>query len=241
MLISPDSEKIEKTTSQAPLTAPIAAYIAQGSKLVPIPKELLLGIALADRYVCLIGPPGSGKSHILNKLHQVTDLTPICTSSLIRKSFADSPKILEVMTSGRLVDDAPVITLIRDEIQNSKDNPHGFVLDGFPRTVPQANWFSNFARCNNLPEPIILHLNLDEYTCQQRVEMRASAHNRPEDDLQVFKRRLHEYNLLSAPAVDILRNKGIIIDVDCSGSKEQMWESATNGIIDKIIKTPYTL
>ena len=243
MLISPNSEGIN-TQLKRSLEAGSAdvakgsgltsTYVSNGSELVQLSKELLLGFYLTSRFVCLVGRPASGKSFITNKLMEVTDLVPLCTSTLIRERFADCPSILQTMTNGRLVDDDPVISLIRDRVTNTEELKQGFAIDGFPRTVTQANWLRNFARYDKSNEPIIIHLNLDEDTCRLRAQERAIAHHRSDDNMQIFERRLIEYKKFSAPTIETYRGKGIIVDVDCTGTKEQMWESAVLGIIDTL-------
>lgn len=127
--------------------------------------------------IILLGPPGSGKGTQAQLLVQRYGIVQLSTGEMLRAAVAAGTpvglKAKEIMASGGLVPDEVVVGIISDRI-DQPDAKHGFILDGFPRTVPQAEALDDLLRHKHLKLDAVVELRVNESALLSRVETRVA-------------------------------------------------------------------
>ena len=171
----------------------------------------------------LLGPPGSGKGTQAQRLVQRYGIVQLSTGELLRAAVAaQSPvglKARDVMSSGGLVPDDIVIGIISDRL-DQPDAAKGFILDGFPRTVPQAEALDELLKKKHMKLDAVIELRVNESALLQRVEtrvaeMRARGEDvRVDDTPEVLTKRLASYRSLTEPLIHYYSERRKLLTVD---------------------------
>ncbi|WP_305988659.1 adenylate kinase [Roseibium sp. MMSF_3544] len=171
----------------------------------------------------LVGPPGAGKGTQATRLVEKYSIPQLSTGDMLRAAVAaQTPvglKAKEVMDAGGLVSDEIVVGIIRDRISED-DAENGFILDGFPRTLPQAEALDQMLEENGLKLNGVLELRVDHTKLVDRIVKRAEEAKaagqpvRKDDDPEVFKQRLEAYNRDTAVVVPYYEKTGLLSVID---------------------------
>jgi adenylate kinase len=171
----------------------------------------------------LLGPPGAGKGTQSQRLVQKHGIVQLSTGDMLRAAIkAGTPiglRAKDVMARGELVSDDIVVGIVSDRI-DEPDAKKGFVLDGFPRTPPQAEALDGLLTEKGLKLDGIIELKVDEGILLDRIasrvrEMAARGETiRPDDNPEAFKTRLDAYRAQTAPLIDYYGKKGALKTVD---------------------------
>jgi adenylate kinase len=171
----------------------------------------------------LLGPPGAGKGTQAQRLVQKHGIVQLSTGDMLRAAVKAGTLVglraKAIMDRGELVPDEMVVTIVADRIAEP-DAKNGFILDGFPRTVPQAVALDKMLQEKGLKLDGVIELKVDAGILQNRVDNRlreAAARGeelRSDDDPEVLKRRLDAYREQTAPLVDYYRWQGSLKSVD---------------------------
>jgi len=171
----------------------------------------------------LLGPPGAGKGTQATRLVEKHGIVQLSTGDMLRAAVAAGTpiglKAKAVMESGGLVSDEIVIGIIRDRIAE-KDAAKGFILDGFPRTVAQAEALEGLLAESNLKLDAVIELQVDQDALVGRIIKRAEEAKaagqpvRKDDDPEVFKTRLAAYNRDTAAVTPFYAAKGQLSIID---------------------------
>jgi adenylate kinase len=171
----------------------------------------------------LLGPPGAGKGTQAQRLVQKHGIVQLSTGDMLRAAVKAGTLVglraKAIMDRGELVPDDVVVTIVADRI-GEPDARNGFILDGFPRTVPQAVALDKMLKEKGLKLDGVVELRVDGSILQSRIENRMrEAHARGEplrsdDDPEVLKRRVDAYKEQTAPLVDYYRWQGTLRSVD---------------------------
>ena len=171
----------------------------------------------------LLGPPGSGKGTQAQRLVQRYGIVQLSTGEMLRAAVAaQSPvglKAKDIMASGGLVPDDIVIGIISDRL-DQPDAARGFILDGFPRTVPQAEALDQLLKKKHMRLDAVVELRVNESALLQRVEtrvaeMRARGEEvRVDDTPEVLTRRLASYRSLTEPLIHYYSERRKLLTVD---------------------------
>jgi adenylate kinase len=171
----------------------------------------------------LLGPPGAGKGTQAERLSQRHRIARLSTGDMLRAAVAAATpigvKAKDIMERGELVPDPVVIAIIAERIQQP-DAARGFVLDGFPRTVAQAEALERLLAQRGLKLDAVIELKVDEGILLRRIETRVGETKargeavRADDDPEVLKQRLSAYRAQTAPLVDHYRAKNLLRSVD---------------------------
>jgi adenylate kinase len=171
----------------------------------------------------LLGPPGAGKGTQAQRLVEKYTIVQLSTGDMLRAAVkAGTPiglKAKDIMARGDLVPDEVVVGIVSDRIEEP-DAKNGFVLDGFPRTVPQADALERMLAAKRLKLDGVLELKVDEKALLDRVatriaQMQARGEKvRPDDNPESLKTRLHAYRVQTAPLLDYYGKKGLLRSVD---------------------------
>jgi adenylate kinase len=171
----------------------------------------------------LLGPPGSGKGTQAQRLIHRYGIVQLSTGEMLRAAVAaQTPvglKAKDVMASGGLVPDDIVIGIISDRL-DQPDAAKGFILDGFPRTVPQAEALDELLKKKHIKIDAVIELRVNESALLQRVEtrvaeMRARGEDvRVDDTSEVLTKRLASYRALTEPLIHYYSERRKLLTVD---------------------------
>lgn len=144
----------------------------------------------------LFGPPGAGKGTQSDKLIQHYGFVHISTGDLFRwhtkNDTALGKRVKEIMNSGALVPDEITIAMLQEEVSKNP-NAGGFLFDGFPRTVPQAEALDAFMAANKSAIHHIIALDVNEAELRARIAKRRLESNRADDEEEKLNKRVTEY------------------------------------------------
>src|SRR5665213_2319875 len=171
----------------------------------------------------LLGPPGSGKGTQAQRLVHKHGIVQLSTGEMLRAAVAaQTPvglKAKDIMASGGLVPDEIVIGIISDRM-DQPDAARGFILDGFPRTVPQAQALDDLLKKKHMKLDAVVELRVNESALLQRVEtrvaeMRARGEEvRIDDTPEVLSKRLASYRSLTEPLIHYYSERRKLLTVD---------------------------
>jgi len=171
----------------------------------------------------LLGPPGAGKGTQAQRLVAKHRIVQLSTGDMLRAAVsAATPvglKAKDIMDRGDLCPDELVISIVADRIEQP-DARNGFILDGFPRTVPQAEALERMLHEKRMELDGVVELKVDEDILLRRIESRIAEMLkrgeplRKDDDPEVLKTRLEAYRRQTAPLIHYYRDKGILRVVD---------------------------
>ena len=194
-----------------------------------------------------LGPPGAGKGTLAAKAVDILKLPHISTGVIFRSAIAAaSPlglKVKAIIDAGKLVDDGTTIELVKERLKE-EDAQKGYILDGFPRTIPQAEALAEFSVVDkvvnfDIPDSLVLerlggrrvcrkcgynfHMIFDkpktEGTCDH---CGGEIYTRDDDKAEAIQKRLEVYRAQTAPLIDYYRKKGLLVDVDARPSVDQV-------------------
>jgi adenylate kinase len=184
--------------------------------------------------IVLFGPPGAGKGTQSEKLIQKFSLVHLSTGDILRGEIAQgTPLGLEakkLMDQGILVPDEVVIGMIKNRIE-ANAAAAGFIFDGFPRTIAQAEALDTLLNGRDTPITCMLSLKVDDEELSRRLLERGKASGRPDDqDESIIRRRIQEYNNKTAPVAGFYHNQGKLVDIEGVGAIEAIFEALCDAI-----------
>ncbi len=181
--------------------------------------------------IILLGPPGSGKGTQAQRLVQRYGIVQLSTGEMLRAAVAAGTPVglraKDIMASGGLVPDDVVVGVIADRIEQS-DAKKGFILDGFPRTVPQAEALDDLLKQKHLKLDAVIELRVNESALLQRVETRVAEMRsrgedvRVDDTPEVLTKRLAAYRSLTEPLIHYYSERRKLLTVDGMMTIEQV-------------------
>lgn len=173
--------------------------------------------------IILLGPPGSGKGTQAQLLVQRYGIVQLSTGEMLRAAVAAGTpvglKAKEIMASGGLVPDEVVVGIISDRI-DQPDAQNGFILDGFPRTVPQAEALDELLRAKRLKLDAVIELRVNESALLHRVETRVAQMRergeevRLDDTPEVLTKRLASYRSQTEPLIHYYSERRKLSTID---------------------------
>ena len=171
----------------------------------------------------LLGPPGSGKGTQAQRLVQKHGIVQLSTGEMLRAAVAAGTPVglqaKDIMANGGLVPDEIVIGIISDRI-DQPDARKGFILDGFPRTVPQAEALDELLKKKHLKLDAVIELRVNESALLDRVEKRAAETRargeevRIDDTPEVLTKRLAQYRAMTEPLIHYYSERRKLLTVD---------------------------
>ncbi|OKO79497.1 adenylate kinase [Bradyrhizobium sp. NAS96.2] len=171
----------------------------------------------------LLGPPGSGKGTQAQRLVHRHGIVQLSTGEMLRAAVAAGTPVglqaKEIMANGGLVPDEVVVGIIADRIEEP-DAKKGFILDGFPRTVPQAEALDELLRKKHLKLDAVVELRVNESALLARVEKRAEETRargeevRLDDTPEVLTKRLAQYRSMTEPLIHYYSERRKLLTVD---------------------------
>ncbi len=182
--------------------------------------------------IILIGPPGVGKGTQATRLKNHFNIVHLSTGDLLRKEIADRTPIGEkakiYIDQGHLVPDAILLDMIEIKLQEPASK-NGYLLDGFPRTIPQAEGLDKLLEKLNQHLDAVVSLHADEAELIHRLTLRGRESGRSDDTPEIIHQRQKVYWSQTAPLLDYYRKQGLLKQVNGIGPVPE--------ITDRILKT----
>ena len=176
----------------------------------------------------LFGPPAAGKGTQAKRLVEERGLIQLSTGDMLRaarKSGSDLGKqVAEIMDTGGLVSDEIVIALIEEQL-DLNPNAAGFIFDGFPRTVPQAEALDTTLKSRGKKVDCVIRLCVEDESIITRIEKRFEEQGRSDDNPETFKKRLAAYHENTAPLLPYYSKQGKLTEVNGMAEIEQVASS----------------
>ena len=184
--------------------------------------------------IVLFGPPGAGKGTQSEKLIEGYNLTHLSTGDLFRKNISEGTDLgiqaQKFMDDGNLVPDEVVIGMVEDKVKNTA-NTQGFIFDGFPRTVAQAEALDKLMLENGTPIDLMLALSVDEEELLGRLLNRGKISARPDDqDPDKIRNRFAVYKRETTPVAEFYRAQGKLFNIEGVGGIDTIFTRLTETI-----------
>ena len=177
--------------------------------------------------VLLIGPPGAGKGTQVTRIAAHFDLARIATGDLLRQEVASGSErgrtAKAYIDRGDLVPDDVVITMTRERVVQA-NNEGGFVLDGYPRTLAQAEDAYRWAKARGIPLDLALSFEIGTDELLARLAGRAREEGRSDDTEETIRHRLEVFRTQTYPLVAYYERRGILVRVDAVGPVDAITE-----------------
>ncbi len=177
------------------------------------------------RNYIIFGPPGAGKGTQARKIAEALNLMHLSTGALLREEVshqtAVGQRVQDIMARGELVDDNIVDGIIKDKIENN-GQVAGFVFDGYPRTINQANHLDVLLAAKALP--LILNLEVGDDELIKRLRLRGQEAGRVDDNEETIKNRLLVYKQQTQPLLNHYSAQKRLISVDGHGEVDDIYQ-----------------
>ena len=188
--------------------------------------------------IVIFGKPGSGKGTQANFLKEKYNLYHISTGDLFRKNISNQTKLgieaKSYLDNGDLVPDSVTIKMLENEVLSNKEL-NGYIFDGFPRTLNQAESLDDFLSSINLKINATIALDVNEDELITRLLDRGKTTNRSDDqDIEKIKNRFKEYNTKTSILINFYSKQDKLFSVDGKGSVNDI-TSRLFGLVDILI------
>lgn len=177
----------------------------------------------------LLGPPGAGKGTQAARLAERLSVPHVSTGDIFRANVAEQTDLGQeaqaYMDRGDYVPDDVTNRMVADRLAEP-DAADGFILDGYPRTVAQAETLESLLAEWESPLDAVLRLVVPEEELVRRLGVRAESEDRTDDTEQAWRRRFVQYEEKTKPLEQFYAERGKLVDVDAVGSVEEITEDA---------------
>ena len=169
-----------------------------------------------------LGPPGAGKGTQAKLISEKLHIPHISTGDIFRENMKNKTelgiKAKQIVDQGELVPDEITNAMIQERLNNG-DCKKGYVLDGYPRTVPQAYFLD---RIQDINKAVYFYLS-DEIVIQ-RLMNRGKQSGRADDNIEVIENRIEVYKEQTQPLIDFYKKKELLLEIDASPTIEEIFE-----------------
>lgn len=183
--------------------------------------------------IILFGPPGAGKGTQAGLIQSHYNISHLSTGDIFREAIKNETplgkKVKSILDSGDLVPDQTVVDLVAEEI-NKDEYQDGYILDGFPRTVRQAELFKNILDEKNETIDAFIFLIVPEEELVNRILNRGEG--RADDSKEGIKKRLSVYHKETKPVKNFYDASGLVYEVDGTGTVQEIF-SRIQAVLEK--------
>lgn len=181
----------------------------------------------------IFGPPGSGKGTQSAKIVEKYKLTHISTGDLLREEMEKKTPLGEevrhYIDQGMLVPDDIVIRELQETAEKHMDSP-GFIFDGFPRTIVQAEMLDKMMEERGIPINLVISVDVDEQELFKRLIGRAEDSGRSDDNEEIIWKRIEVYKSQTLPLLAYYRKQGKVASVNGMEPVEKVFEKISHAI-----------
>ena len=188
--------------------------------------------------IILFGPPGSGKGTQSALIVEKYKLRHLSTGDILREEISRKTELGKIaesyITTGQLVPDKMIIDILLKSIQNDDRKSNGIILDGFPRTLVQAEALEEILEDHNRKISVLIEIQLDDNVLIERLTKRGETSGRTDDNIESIKKRLEVYKSQSKPAALFYKSLNKYAAVDGLGTIEEIFERISAVIISHL-------
>lgn len=181
----------------------------------------------------IFGPPGAGKGTQSEKIIEKYQLAHISTGDMFRMHISNDTelgqKVKQILADGLLVPDSVTIEMLEDEVSRNPD-AKGFIFDGFPRTVPQAEALDAFLKGKGFEINLVLQLDVNQEVITERIAERQKISGRADDDASKLIKRIDEYFSKTIHVLPYYQNQEKVIKINGIGKIDDIFENISNAI-----------
>ena len=182
--------------------------------------------------LALFGPPGAGKGTLAKILVERHQFIHISTGDMIRKEISEGSELgkmaAEIINNGQLLSDEIVIKMIESRIKNEASDVFGFIFDGFPRTVAQAEALTQLLNDMGNPLNAFVKLEVPQDVLMARMLRRAAIENRADDTEEVILNRFKEYEAKTLPVFDYFKKQNICFEIEAIATPNEIADNIVN-------------
>ena len=173
----------------------------------------------------IVGPPGAGKGTQAARVAASFGIPAISTGDIFRANIKNETdlgkQVKDILSSGGYVTDEVTNAIVRDRLHED-DAAQGFLLDGYPRTLPQVDALDAMLAEDGHALDAVLELTVDEEAVVQRLIKRAEIEGRSDDTEQVIRERQAIYRKETAPLAELYGQRGLLVQVDGMGEVDEV-------------------
>ncbi|MFO8066427.1 MAG: adenylate kinase [Bacteroidales bacterium] len=189
--------------------------------------------------IIIFGPPGSGKGTQSARIVEKYNLLHLSTGDILRdemeKETAVGLEAKKYIDKGHLVPDEVVLKVLYHKASDYASG-HGFVFDGFPRTIVQAEILDKMLEKRKMPINIVISIEVKEDELFKRMMGRAEDSGRSDDNEETIRKRIEVYKQQTFPLIDYYRNQGKLVDINGMDSVDKVFSNISRAIDFFIMK-----
>ncbi|MEM8866479.1 MAG: adenylate kinase [Planctomycetota bacterium] len=179
--------------------------------------------------IVFIGPPGAGKGTQSVRLADALGITCLSTGEVLRDAReGDTPagrEIAKRLDAGELVSDDLVLRIVADRLAEA-DCRHGYLFDGFPRTLPQAEELDKLLADHRAKLDAVVLFEIDE----EELFRRLASRGRADDNVELIRQRLKDYAAITQPLAGYYEERGLLKRIDAVGTQDEVYQRVCNAL-----------